>query len=358
MAFIRHIIAILLVVIGFYLFYSIDQTVDVKLIVGDYTITAGLLELYGAGLIFVLLIYLIIRFSLAAGGLSSWVHNYQHKRKSELADKLTRQAIEAWILGDMVRAGKKFSKASEILGPDPLRDIFEAWILSSNHQLQLADAKILNLLNQKLIHQDSTAGIRARIYMERGQPVVAAAILEQQFEHRMHQGLLKLYCQLLSENKAQLKLNYIEKVEKILPNWRLVNKTKAFSDLLHEAIRLSIADKNDRFYNIWQYAKSTLAKEDVLLFEFQKRCQLDNDVKGAVSWLNAQLKNAFYLKLYECLGIYEYHLDQQMELAKRWRSYAPRDIEAKVLARLYLRGNDPQGTIEHARDYLSLIDKS
>ena len=60
MAFIRHIIAILLVVIGFYLFYSIDQTVDVKLIVDDYTITAGLLELYGAGLIFVLLIYLII----------------------------------------------------------------------------------------------------------------------------------------------------------------------------------------------------------------------------------------------------------------------------------------------------------
>ena len=62
-----------------------------------------------------LVMYLFVMLLNFTGSISLWASRYTKAHKNNMADRLIRQAIESWVEGKPERAGRKFTKASDIL---------------------------------------------------------------------------------------------------------------------------------------------------------------------------------------------------------------------------------------------------
>ncbi len=358
MRILTHFLVLALVLIGFYAISVNPPIMRMELFAFGNLYVLEAMQMYTLLIVVVSVMYLAIRIALLAGHLFSWASRFQQSKKNSAADRLIRQAIECWVIGNPDRAARKFEKASVMLPHDPLRELFSAWLLASKDQLQLADAKVLDLLNKKLINEESAAGIRARLYLENSQAPVAAAILSQQVMTRPSRGLLELYCQILYDHQQRLLDNYIKSVVAILPCWRLVKDKIIYKKVIKQACLHAIKVEDSDFFVLWPYAKSILSKEEILYIEYFKIKTLDKDAEAAVDLLLSHLHSKNYLSLYQLLGDSAYRVDDQIKIANRWMVYVAKDISSEVLTRLYFKGGDIQQGVEFAREYLAITDKT
>ncbi|MDA9832357.1 hypothetical protein N9C31_01865 [Gammaproteobacteria bacterium] len=297
-------------------------------------------------------IYLVTRLVLYGLVFFQKAGYYQQAYHQVVSDKLVRQAIEAWVVGKTDKAIKKFSKSMDMRGNDPLYDLFLAWLLSTGGQMQLSDAKLLDLLNRRYLSHEVAAGIRAKLYWHQGQPSVAVSILRQQLKHYPSRGLLLLLYQILNESMHELSVQYVEIVEQTLNHWRLIKDDKQFRQALYQAIDLSIERGDGHFYHLWPYGKAALGKEQVIFLDYKHQFSQD-DQKG-VDYLIQNLQNIFYASLYQELGLVAYRVDEQIQLANRWLSRMDHASGVKIMSRLYFASGDHHQGLEMAKTYLSL----
>jgi len=347
-----HVLMGLLIYAGYYYVSMHPPLVHMEIFLFDqvYVFEAASSYMLLSGL--VLAIYLLVRVILLGMTFFKKAEHYKARYHEVIADKLVRNSIEAWILGKNDQAIKKFSKFIDIRGHELIYDLFFALFLSSAGQMQLSDAKILDLLNRRLIGHEVAAGIRARLYWHQRQAVMAVSILRQQLKSQTSAALLLLLCQILNEAEKELAVQYIDIVEQALNDWRLIKGDAQFCKVLYRAIELSIERRDNRFYTLWPYGKSVLSKDQIIFLDYKQ--QFSQDPKKAVDYLLENLQTTCHVHLYGELGLLAYRVDEQIQLANRWLSWVEEIVGVKVMGRLYFMSGDHHQGMEMAKGLLAV----
>jgi hypothetical protein len=351
-----HLLIGVAIFFGYYYVSIQPPLVHMELFLFDQVYVLDALSVYMLLVGIAIAFYVLIRFILYGLDFFQKASRYQVAYHQGISDKLVRQSVEAWILGKTDKAIKKFSRSMELRGQDPVYDLFLAWLLSIGGQMQLSDAKLLDLLNRRYLTHEVAAGIRAKLYWNQEQPIVAVSVLRQQLKQRPSRGLLLLLYQILNQAKHELSVQYVEIVEETLNHWRLIKDDGQFRQALYHAIDLSIERRDGCFYSLWPYGKSILKKEQVLFLNYKHL--FSQDEQKGVDYLIQSLQNEFYASLYQELGLVTYRTEEQIQLAHRWLARMDYAIGIKVMSRLYFASGDHHQGLEMAKTFLSLESSS